>query len=213
MKLPAYELKRARELVALRKEAMREAVRQCQTDRKAAKERSQALRRETMQSVRDGIERAKLSNREACHLRKTGTKERGRYRVGRGKEALLEEKRFQRELRRAEGRGRRQNAARTTAAERRQESDDEVRQNIDLELVALFNQVRRSIKGSPYQSRTEAFLQWAEENPGAVMRAQEELAERELRKLLREQRAMGGHAMKRTKRPKPTPEELAAVPF
>src|SRR6266567_4590617 len=83
---------------------------------------------------------------------------------------------------------------------------------IDPELLPLFDQVRRSIKGSPHMSRTEAFLQWVEENPGAVLRAQEELAARELRKLMHEQRATG-HEMKRAKRSHPTPEELAAIPF
>ena len=213
MKRSADELQRARELVALRRDAMREAVRECQAGRRAAKERSQELRRETMQSVREGIERAKLAAREACRLRKTGTRDRGRHRVAHAKEALHEEKRFQRDVRRAEGRGRRREASRTTAVERRQESDDEVRRNLNPEHVALFDQVRRSIKGSPYQSRTEAFLQWAEENPGAVVQAQEELAERELRKLLREQERVARHEMKRTRLPKATPEELAAIPF
>jgi len=106
----------------------------------------------------------------------------------------------------------RREASRTTRAERRQESDDEVRHNVDLELVPLFDQVRRSIKGSPYQSRTEAFLKWVEENPDAIIQAQEDLAQRELRKLMREQRSMG-HEMKRAKRSKPTPEDLAAIPF
>jgi len=87
-----------------------------------------------------------------------------------------------------------------------------VRRNVDLELVPLFDQVRRSIKGSPYQSRTEAFLQWVEENPSAVLHAQEELAARELRKLIREQKATG-HEMKRARRRDPTPEELAVIPF
>ncbi len=212
MKTPAYDLRRARELVALRKEAMREAVRKCQAGRKAAKERNHDLRHQMMQDVREGIERAKLAARDACRLRKTGTKARGSYQTDRAKEALREERRFQRELRRAEGRMRRREMSRTTAAERRQESDDEVRRNVDLELVPLFDQVRRSIKGSPYQSRTEAFLQWVEENPSAVLHAQEELAARELRKLIREQKATG-HEMKRARRRDPTPEELAVIPF
>ncbi len=212
MRSPAHDLRRVRELISQRKEAMREAVRQCQAGRKAAKERNQELRRQMTGDVRASIERAKLAAREACRLRKTGAKARGSYRTEHAKEDLRQERQFQRELRRAEGRMRRRDATRTTAAERRQESDDEVRQNIDPELLPLFDQVRRSIKGSPHMSRTEAFLQWVEENPGAVLRAQEELAARELRRLIREQRATG-HEMKRAKRSHPAPEELAAIPF
>jgi hypothetical protein len=51
-------------------------------------------------------------------------------------------------------------------AVRRSESDDEVRANLPADLVPLLERVKRSIKAGPRQSRTEAFLEYAEEHPG-----------------------------------------------
>jgi len=70
--------------------------------------------------------------------------------------------------------------------ERQSESDDEVRQNIPAGLVKVFDKVRRHIKGSERRSRTEAFLEWAEENPEEVYAMQEREAEREIRRLVKE---------------------------
>src|SRR5262245_29872722 len=88
MRSPAHDLRGIRELISQRKEAMREAVRQCQAGRKAAKERNQELRRQMTGDVRASIERAKLAAREACRLRKTGAKARGSYRTDHAKEEL-----------------------------------------------------------------------------------------------------------------------------
>jgi hypothetical protein len=52
-----------------------------------------------------------------------------------------------------------------TRIERRAESDDEVRSNLPADLVALFERVKGGIKASPRMSRTEVFLQYAEEHP------------------------------------------------
>ena len=48
------------------------------------------------------------------------------------------------------------------------ESDDAVRANIDPDLIPFFNRVRSSVHGTPYKSRTEAFLQLVQESPGDV---------------------------------------------
>ena len=56
----------------------------------------------------------------------------------------------------------------------------------------MFDKVRRQIKGLERKTRTEAFLEWAEENPGEVYAMQEREAEREIKRLVREhQRAKG----------------------
>jgi len=75
--------------------------------------------------------------------------------------------------------------SRTTARERAQESDDEVRSNLDPALVPIFDVVRRVIKGSPHISRTEAFLQWVEENPDEIWQMREADASRQVRELLK----------------------------
>jgi len=67
----------------------------------------------------------------------------------------------------------RKKRTRATWAEKRRESDDEVRGNIDPELLPLWEDVKRSIKGTSRLTRTEQFLLYAEEHPFEVIEAQE----------------------------------------
>lgn len=62
--------------------------------------------------------------------------------------------------------------------EKRLESDDEVRRNIAADLVCVFDAIKRHIKADVRRSRTEAFLQWCEENPGEVIGYQQAHADR-----------------------------------
>ena len=80
----------------------------------------------------------------------------------------------------------------------------------------MFNKHRRFIKGSARRSRTEAFLEWAAENPDEVLVAQQAEADRALKDLIKQQ-----HELERTvrnqRRYKRTPKTLAQllwdVPF
>jgi hypothetical protein len=76
----------------------------------------------------------------------------------------------------------------TTAAERRGESDDAVRTNIPADLVSVFDRIRRHIVPKPGRSRTEAFLEWVEAHPDEVWAMHSERAAKELRALEREER-------------------------
>jgi hypothetical protein len=75
------------------------------------------------------------------------------------------------------------------AVERRAESDEEVLTNIPAELVPLWQTVRRGIRGSARQSRTEEFLRYVEEHPDEQWAAQEAAAELDLRAHERDLRA------------------------
>jgi hypothetical protein len=101
---------------------------------------------------------------------------------------------------------------RTTARERREESDDEVRSNIPADMLPLFERVKRSIRGSERQSRTEAFLRYAEEHPEDLLDAITDVSEREVARLVAEEKRLA-KAVRSPKRYKPTAEELAAIPF
>ena len=101
----------------------------------------------------------------------------------------MHEERYLEKLQRAADR-RHQRGVRSVYRERTSESDDEVLGNIPRGLVKVFDKVRRHIKGSDRKSRTEAFLEWVEENPGEVYAIQERDAEREVRRLGRGQRRM-----------------------
>lgn len=76
--------------------------------------------------------------------------------------------------------------ARNARREREAESDDEVRRNLSPDLASVFNKVRRHIKGSERRSRTEAFLEWAEQNPDEIYAMQEQRAAREVERLVKE---------------------------
>ena len=127
------------------------------------------------------------------------------------RELLAAERAYQGELRRLERRAE-QREKMATAHERRQESDDEVRANISRDLISLFERVRRSIRGSDRESRTEAFLRYVEQNPDDAVLAMQEEADRELKKLLAEEKRLA-KAMRSPRRSRPSAEEMAAVPF
>jgi hypothetical protein len=79
--------------------------------------------------------------------------------------------------------------------------------------VPLFEKVKRGIKASPRMSRTEAFLQYAEENPHEVLQVIEEENEAKLRQLEKEHREAERAYKRGPRRRRYTPEELADVPF
>jgi len=171
---------------------------------------ARVTRDEAIRSVRTDCALKRQELRQSCQLRGTRAKLRGNEEVTKRRGTLAEEKRYEKAIREGDKPStlRKTTTRRTTARERGQESDDEVRSNLDPELVPVFNKIRKHIKGSPRKSRTEAFLQWVEENTGDVFAIMQHNADRELAKLLAEEerahrelkRARGGRS-------------LAAVPF
>jgi hypothetical protein len=105
----------------------------------------------------------------------------------------------------------------SSAKERREETADEVTHNLPPELVPVFRRVERSIHGSPRRSRTEAFLEWAEENPDEVHAIVYEQAERDVARLIAEHEATGARLAKAKrgrgyKDPADVAEALAGLP-
>lgn len=121
--------------------------------------------------------------------------------------AYAAERGHQASLRREPGR-----PARVVVRERLSESDDEVRNNIDPELMPVWEAVKRRIKPGERSSRTEAFLQWVHDHAGEAQRIMaehhEEEAEREYRSML----ARESRLAKAVKTGRRAPE-LEPVPF
>jgi len=161
---------------------------------------ARAARDEAIQGVRSDCALKRQELRQSCAHRAALAKSGGTAEVARRKSTLLEEKGFEQQIRNAD----RPRRLRNTRTERRQESDDEVRSNLAPEMVAVFDAVRKHIKGTPRKSRTEAFLQWAEENPGEVYDLLQHDADRYLAQLLAEQERTH-REMKR--------QSVAGVPF
>jgi len=146
---------------------------------------ARAARREAVKSVKLDCREKRLALRESCGRRAERARSGGESDVEKLRRQTRELRSTDRTIREVDSGGRRK---RSTAAERRQESDDEVRTNLSPELVSVFDDVRKHIKGGPRRTRTEAFLEWAEENPDAVLEAQQHAADKYLRELLAEER-------------------------
>ena len=150
--------------------------------------------------------------RASCNAGKQQARDEGLTLERQAQSEYNDERTFQRQIRRAA----KPRKERSTVRERTQEDDDAVRRNLPAELVPVFDKHRRSIKGSARRSRTEAFLEWAEENPDEVLHVQQAEADRELKNLLRQERELD-RAMRSSNRYRRTPAELAellaGVPF
>ena len=154
---------------------------------KAARE----ARRESIDRIRFQCRKAREKLRNVCGARRERARREGTEVVNARAREINEERHLDK-LQRTAGKrpaskglkpiGRVRNAAR----ERESESDDEVRRDIPPELVGVFNKVRRNIKGSDRRSRSEAFLEWAEENPAEIYAMQEQEAAREIKRLVKE---------------------------
>jgi hypothetical protein len=180
----------------------------CRTARESLKERQAAERAELTSAHRS----ERVAGKTACESGKTNAKLEGLELERGAKRTLKEERIYQRRLREA-GKAPK---VRATKRELAEEDDDAVRRNLPPDLREVFNVVRKKIKASPRRTRTEAFLEWAEENPDEILAVQEVAAEAYLKKLVKDQREHG-RAMRKTGRYSQSPEELAellaAVPF
>ncbi|HXJ69866.1 MAG TPA: hypothetical protein VNM39_13230 [Verrucomicrobiae bacterium] len=180
----------------------------CRTARVALKER-QALERAELVTAHRA---ERVAGKTACETGKQTAKLEGLELERTAKRTLKEERIYQRRIREA-GKAPK---VRATKRELQAEDDDAVRSNLPAELVPVFEVVKKKIKGSARRSRTEAFLEWAEENPEEILAVQEVAAEKYLRDLMRQQREHG-RSMRKAGRYSQSPEELAellaAVPF
>lgn len=203
---------------ATKRQRLRDVRDQCRADQRRISEAAMAKRAELSAAVRAEREQAKGSCSLARgHARATGTEG-----VEKVKRVLGEERTEQRRLKlyekpREAFLGKRsKRAGIAVAAERRTESDDEVRANLGPDMLPVFEKVKRSIHATPRMTRTEAFLQFVHDNPHVVWEVHEKQAADELRRLEREEREHR-RAMKHPRRYKRGPAELAAslegVPF
>lgn len=169
---------------ARRKAAVKEARERCKSERLAAADRARALRLRLLDEMRAAVKAERTAARHACDVRISDA--RGlRSEIARAREQYAAERQYQRDLRRIEA-GNKKTLAQFVREQRRaarSESDDEVRSNIPPDLIALFNRVKRQIRGSDRRSRTEAFLEYAEQHPDEAIEAIEDVSDRQMAKL------------------------------
>jgi len=181
---------RLRAARAAHQEALKGAVSRCRAHRVAVREKLQAERAQALAELRAKGEAERGEARGTCALDKGEASRKMRGALEGAREELTKERTYQEDLKRIE-RGNRasfRGAKKATAAERRSESDDEVRGNLPAELVGLFDKVKRSIKAGPRETRTEAFLRYAEEHPSEYLESIDDKTEALIRDLERQQR-------------------------
>lgn len=181
------ELRRLREAIAdaraRRRRALDRARLSCKSAREKARDQIRAYRSAEFRRINAEVRAMRNAARAQCQARKHRIRSAGARAVDRRRAELAEEQRLQRQIDRANRTALRQ---RTTYKERAQESDDAVRSNLPRELRPVFDRVRRHIKGSRHRTRTEAFLEWAEEHPEDVIAYQGDETDREVARLIAE---------------------------
>jgi|CXWL01.1.fsa_nt_gi hypothetical protein len=174
---------------------------------------AQRARREAVQKIALDCRAKRLALRESCGARRVEAREQLTPEIERRKKQTAQERAEDRLLAAFEAAAQRKRKPRSTARERRAESDDVVRGDIDPVMVPVFNRVKHLIKDIPgRQTRTEAFLDWAHDNPGDVYDIQEDYAAKVLAKLEAEQHALE-KAHKSPRRIRPGLVPLEQVPF
>lgn len=168
-----------REIQKAHREKFRLRLHELQGLIKAARE----AKRAAIRNVQLECAANRIKAREACALRALQARQEGSAEVDRRRAKLRAEKGFEGQMQRLE----RPRKLRSTTGERAQESDDTVRSNLPADMVRVFDRVRKHIKGGPRTTRTEAFFEWAEENPGEVFELMQHDADRYLAQLLAEQ--------------------------
>ena len=200
---------------ALRLGRLREVTTACQRTRLFLREKAKAVRAAARAAAQAEIDRDRQQSRSVCELAKQRARDESRPGVESALRALEAERTHQAELGRW---GKRKPlAAAGSCSVRRssalQESDSEVESNLPSDLIGVWRSVKRRIKGTPNATRTEKFLEWAEEHRPEVLRLQDQQLERDVAELVRREQELREQFEDRSHYSKLTDAELEAVPF
>ena len=192
---------------ARRTAARARAAERCRRMRTRARNAIKRRREKVRDELKLEATKLRAEVRERCAVRRARISASGKSASLKARALLDERRRYHRLI---EGVGKRTGKApaRASRAERRQESDEAVIRNLPDDLTGVFRSVRRHIKGGPRKTRTEAFWEWAHDNPGEVLERQGDAAEREAGALIREHAKAERQAHRAAER-----SRAAAVPF
>jgi hypothetical protein len=169
---------------AERRHAYQQIAHYCRLGRQNVSAKVKAMRREARELVNLKAEQLRAAQRDNCAADQRTARKALDQAVSHAAAELADERRQF-----ASNYGRK--ASRTTSAERRAESNDEVERNLPPELVEVFRAVHATIRAKPRATRTEVFLHWAEENPDAVHAILYDAAERDVARLVAEHERVG----------------------
>jgi len=153
------------------KKARAARLRTCKADCRAAIRKQRKLAIQARRKLEQHIKKAKAKAKNVCNSCKV-VDTKGVEQISKAIEALEAERKEIDKLRTQASylKSERGRAGGRKAAEQRSESDSAVIHNLegDKDLIDLFKKLRGKIKGSKYQSRTEAFLQYVHDHPEAL---------------------------------------------
>ena len=206
-RIQSLKLKKRAALASIRSE--------CKAERARVAAAIRSLRSETLAALRVRAQDMRTAARGTCSVAKNDARSKLAHELDRAAQELREERVTQHIVRTSDKRHQVPGRSRIASKERLGESDDEVIRNLSPDMAAVFQHVRRSIKGSPRRTRTEAFLEWAHDNPDEVWTIRQADAEADLQKLIAEEeehyRSM--QSSKRYRDPEAMAIALANVPF
>jgi len=159
----------------------------CKRSRDRLREWVKARRAAARAALNAEIDALRQADRARCAARRGKVHAGASTAAGRKRAALAEQRETHAIERRAEQR-RAKLERRASKKEQEAESDDEVRSNLEPEMVPIFDAVRREIRARPGLSRTDAFLGWAEGNEGRIWELRDRAAAAQLRALELEHR-------------------------
>ena len=170
-----------------RKTALERTRQVCREIRESLRARIKAMRERALEQLRNAVNAQKdaADNRRAAALVAAAEKQ---DIVERRKAEYEAEAQHQKTMRLIENNHvkRRRSHRHANYIERRAESDDEVRANLEPAYRALFDRVKRGIVGGPRVSRTEQFAKYVEEHPEELMAVLEQSADDKVEAMARE---------------------------
>ena len=165
------------------KEARKGAIDKCKADRISLQTKIKERRKAAQTALRELDRAERLAARGTCTDQKQAAVNLAKARV----DELLAEYKEKRSTSRILGRGAKKRPA-LSDLEKRRESDEEVKRNLDPEYWPAWEKNKKRINGTDRKSRTESFLQFLHDHPAELLAAQEALAEQSLEELFRKKR-------------------------
>lgn len=193
-----------------RRRLVREARARCKAHRLALRDKLRERRRLERERIKAEFAAARRTERGTCKAGCVTAKRVGSAAVSAAKSELEQARRSFR-LNARQAKGTIVKVAHERVA-RIHESDDAARRDIPAELQGIWDRVKARFKTGGRRSRAEAFLEWAEENPGEIVAMQQVDADRDVARLLREH-AKHTRKMKVRKTRAEIARELEAIPF
>jgi hypothetical protein len=147
----------------------REVILLCKRGRVHARQRAQELRAAACAALLASIDAERQKSRKACETQTIQARTKNVDSLARAHATFTAEAKHQRTMR-VWSKPQRSVVARARRADTIHESDSEVVANIPADLVPVWKAMRTKIKATPRRTRTEAFIEWAHDHPGEVLR-------------------------------------------